>query len=592
MAMDTNRVLRIGVVYRGQILAERVLDRRFDVSIGTRADSVVQISAKDHPDFPAHLPLAMLHRDKYHLVLPEDPSAQVNLRGGPPGSTKLSGQDVISLKNRRVVPIEGYTGGSVAVGDIILMFQFVRGDSVPTATHEEVVLRIGLVHDTRLLSDQIFQPGQTVKVGSTIDCDVVLPEVDYRGEPAVFRVNKDGQIDISLPVQSGLRLAVDGTPLSESEAIAKGVARRAGKGLMVNIGMKSRGRAALGPYTLLFQVIRRTMTVPTMPRKSLLGQIMQPLTNDPVWSVSFLVSLLLVGSVVIQAIIFYETTGRYLRNQQFADEHIATTYEVLIEEKEEEPPPEKVQDVKSEEAKKAEQEEIKKERPKKKKPEPKAKKPQSTGKTVDPEKRKRNARKVIAKTTIAGALMGKGGASTKLFAEGGEGEATVIAKSFGGDDGSDGNDGPSAGVKLAGGGGGGGTVERVGTGKAKGFGKRNKNMTKVAAKKVEKRIRVSLSSGSLGGSGSGKKGVGKVIARKASAVRRCYEKALRKDSGLSGKVKVRFTVGTAGTITSVSVIGVSGDFAKCIKGKFQRIRGLPLLPSPQSFTQSYVFTKS
>ena len=85
---------------------------------------------------------------------------------------------------------------------------------------------------------------------------------------------------------------------------------------------------------------------------------------------------------------------------------------------------------------------------------------------------------------------------------------------------------------------------------------------------------------------------GKVIARKSSAVRRCYEKALRKDSGLSGKVKVRFTVGTAGTITSVSVIGASGDFSSCIKRKFQRIRGLPLLPAPQSFTQSYVFTKS
>ena len=57
-------------------------------------------------------------------------------------------------------------------------------------------------------------------------------------------------------------------------------------------------------------------------------------------------------------------------------------------------------------------------------------------------------------------------------------------------------------------------------------------------------------------------------------------------------MKVRFTVGTAGTITSVSVIGASGEFASCIQRKFERIRGLPLLPAAQSFTQSYVFTKN
>ncbi len=594
MALDTNRVLRIGVVYRGQILAERVLNRRIDVSVGSRPDNTVQVSATDHPGFPTGLQLAMLHKDAYHLILPDDPSVQINLRGGPAGSEQISAADVVKVKGKRTVSVEKYTGGSLALGEIILMFQFVRGDSVPTETREETVLRIGLVHESRLLSDQVFQPGQTVKVGASKDDTIVLPDVDYKGDGASFKIGKDNQVAISLPAGCGLRLAADGQPMSEEEAIRKGIARKSGKGVDLTIGLKSRGRASLGPYTLLFQVVRRTITVPVMPRKSLFGQILQPLTNDPVWSVSFLVSVLLIGSVVTQAVIFQRTTGRYLKSQQFAEEHIATTYEVIVEEKEEEPPPEKVQDVKSDEAKKAEQEEIKKEeRPKKKKP-AKVEKPQSTGKTVDPEERKRNARKVVAKKTIAGAFMGKGGAATKLFAEGGEGDAGVIAKTFGGDDGDQGDDGngPGKGLQLAGGGGGGGTVERVATGKSKGFGKRKSGATKVAGKKREKKVKISLSAGALGGSGSGKSGVARVIARKNSAVRRCYESALRKTPGLSGKVKVRFTVGTAGTITGVNVIGASGGFASCIKTKFSRIRGLPLLPSPQSFTQSYVFTKS
>ncbi len=140
--------------------------------------------------------------------------------------------------------------------------------------------------------------------------------------------------------------------------------------------------------------------------------------------------------------------------------------------------------------------------------------------------------------------------------------------------------------------GGGGTVEKVHTGRRKGFGDRDKLKTKVSKDKTEKKISINLSTGSLDGSGQGKSGVARVIARKNSAVRRCYEAALRQNPGLTGKVKVRFTVGTAGTITSVSVLGASGVFASCIKGKFSRIRGLPLLPSPQSFSQSYVFTKS
>ena len=147
MGLDTNRVLRVGVVFKGQILAERVLSRRSDVSVGVRPGSTVEINAKDHPDFPASLQLATLHKDAYHLVVPSDPNASVNLRGGVAGSQGISAKDVVEVKGQRLVSIEAYTGGSLALGDVILMFQFVRSDSVPTVTHEETVLRIGLVHE-------------------------------------------------------------------------------------------------------------------------------------------------------------------------------------------------------------------------------------------------------------------------------------------------------------------------------------------------------------------------------------------------------------------------------------------------------------
>jgi len=587
MALDTHRVLRVGVVFKGQILAERVLDRRSDVSVGSRSDCTVHIAPKDHPNFPSHVPLAVLHKNAYHLVLPTDPNVQVNLRGGPAGSQGISGKDIVKVRGTKVVPIEGYTGGSLAMGEIILMFQFVRGDAVPTVTHEETVLRIGLVYESRLLSDRIYHTGQTVKIGATKDDTLVLDEQDYKGPSASFAFGKEGKVDITLPAKSDLRMASEGNPLDEAEAIRRKVASRTPDGgVQLKMGMKGRGRAVLGPYTVLFQVIRRTVTVPQMPRATVFGQMAAPLMNDPVWSISFLVSMLLIGSVVTQAVIFQHTTGKYLKQQRLEEFYSHDTYEVLVEEKEEPEPEKETVDIKSKEAAEQEKKEIEKEAPKKSK----AKPTNTATKQVDPEERKRNARKVVAKRTIAGAFMDKSGMASKLFAAGGEGDAMVVAKTFGSSGDSEGEDGPGGGLKLEGGGSGGGSIETVAA-KRKGFGQRNQAATKVKAKKKEKKIRISLSAGSLGGSGKGKSGVAKVIRRKNSSIRRCYEAALRQNPGLSGKVKVQFTVGTAGTVTRVNVIGAGGDFAGCIKSKFSRIRGLPLLSSPQSFTQSYVFTK-
>jgi periplasmic protein TonB len=587
MGLDTNRVLRVGVVFKGQILAERVLSRRTDVTVGTRADSTVQVSAKDHPEFPASIALALLHKDAYYLVLPDDPVAQVNLRGGAEGSQGVSKKDVTTVRAQRAVQIESYTGGSLALGDLIVMFQFVRSDSVPTVTHEETVLRIGLVYESRLLTDKVYQANEIVRVGADPGDTLVLPDIDYQGASARLEVHKDGSVKVTLPPKSGLRLATDGQPMDEAEALRKGIARKVGEGLELSIGLRARGRASLGPYTILFQVIRRTVTIPVMPRKTLIGQLLGPLMTDPVWSISFLVSVLLIGSIVGQAVIFQRTTGKFLKQQKLADEHIATTFEVLIEQKEEEEP-EEVQDIKSDDAKKAEQEEIKKEEPEKKE----AKKPESTGETVDPTERKKQVVEEVQRKSILGAL-GAGGAATKLFGEAGEGEeGSVMAKTFGGI-GDEPADGPGAGgLKLEGGGGGGGGTMEIKAGGKAGFGTRDKDQTKVAVEKNEKKVVIEFNAGALGGSGTNKDQIGKVIARKNAAVRRCYENALRSNPGLSGKVTVRFTVGTAGTVTEVTVLGADGDFQDCIRTKFTRIRGLPILPAPQSFNQSYVFTKS
>lgn len=208
---------------------------------------------------------------------------------------------------------------------------------------------------------------------------------------------------------------------------------------------------------------------------------------------------------------------------------------------------------------------------------------------------KRNAREAVVKNTVAGALVGANGAATKLFADdGGEGDGTVTAK-FGGGGGDDAAGGPGGGgLKLEGGGGGGGTIEKV-KGKGGGFGERKADVAKVDAplkKEPVAAVKLGGLDGDDGGDGSGKDGIAKKVAGRAAAVKACYEAALRDNPDVSGKVKVSFTVGTAGTITDVTVSGAEGGFKDCIEGKFRSIRGLPILAVPKQFNQSFVFTKS
>ena len=592
MSVDTSRVLRIGVVWRSQVVAERVLDRRVDVSVGSRPDSSVAVTAKDYPGFPANVAIAKVDHGAYHIVLPTDPAHKLVLRGGPPGNEGVDKSQVKTVGGIRIYPIEAFTGGSVSMGDLIVMFQFVRGDAIPTVTREETVLRIGLVHDDRLLSDEIFHGDKPVAIGVGPTKTISLPDVDYKGNDATFTFDKNAnKFKARIPKESIFRLAIDGQPVADNkDAAQKGVVKQEGEALTFDLPLKARGRCTMGPYTVLFQVVKQSVTVPTFARKSLLTKLAAPFVADSVWTLSLMGAIVLVGSIVGQALVFNATTGRF-QDKFAAEEELAhTTFEVVIEEKEEPKEEEKpTVDIKSDEAKKEEKKELEKEKKAEKKPE----KVESVGKTKDPEEIKRNAREAIRTNTLAGALMGANGAATKLFADG-DGEGTVQAK-FGGETGGGDGNGPGAGaLNIEGGGGGGGTIEKV-KGQGGGFGERKSDVAKVDApvkREPVASLKLTGLDGDDGGDGSGKGEIAKKIAGRAAAVKACYEAALRDNPDVSGKVKVSFTVGTAGTITDVTVSGAEGGFKDCIEGKFRSIRGLPLLPAPKQFNQSFVFTKS
>lgn len=586
----SNRNVRLGIVYRGSIVREEIVDRRVDVSVGLRSDSTVQFSSKEYPDFPERLEVLYCEGDKYYLVLPSDPTARVNLRGA-------SASNVQTIRGKRCVPVEEAAGGSMVLGDVTVMFQFVKGYAQHTVTHERTVLRIGLVYEDRLISDKIFPYEKEISIGGGKDDAVVLDQEDYKGPSIRFQNNKDGSVSLRTPKEIKVRVAVqDDAPRELAELMQRGKAREDAGQIVCHLTLGTRGRATMGPYTVLFQVVRQRVVVPQMEGRGAVRGFFAMFLQDVVWTSSFAISMLVGLGVVVQALMYQANTGKYLKQQQ-QEQQVKETYEVVIAEKEEvkppEPEPEEEQPKDTAQIQAPKEEEKKPTKAPAKEPEAKQEKPQSTGQTVDPTERKKEVVAAVQQKTIAGALLGAGGATTKLFGEAGEGEeGAVIAKTFGDGAASEGEGPGTGGLKLAGSNGAGGTVEKVAAGGQRGFGKRDTAATKVAAApKEEKAVKVSLSAGSLGGSGEAKSEIGKIIGRKNSAVQRCYETALRDNPSLSGKVTVNFTVGTGGTITSVTVMGASGGFAECIESKFKNIRGLPLLSAPQSFNQGYVFTK-
>ena len=94
------------------------------------------------------------------------------------------------------------------------------------------------------------------------------------------------------------------------------------------------------------------------------------------------------------------------------------------------------------------------------------------------------------------------------------------------------------------------------------------------------KARIALRRGSkVGGTGRLDSGaVARVFGRRASAFRACYERRLKVKPNLSGKVVIKFTIGTVGRITNIKVASNStGDSAvgSCIIGKVRSWRFSP-----------------
>lgn len=473
------------------------------------------------------------------------------------------------------------------------------------ATNENrKLLRVAVVLDKRVIEERLIRVDGDITVGSGPKNTFVL-QGQVPKQVTVFESRGPGRFALVFERGQEGRIELDaGTDkFTPSELADKGKAQKKGKHFAVELTDKARGKIAVGDASVLFQFVDPPNAAMRAP---LPMAVKGGIANQIEWPFLYIMaaSFILFGGSTTGLDIWWKQTGQYYYNPASADR--ARLYDLIRAE---------VQ------AKKEKKEEEKKEEEKPEEKTADAGEPAEAAPAPEPEKPKPSKAKAAApkagregpretnKTKLAAAVKQKtflhvlgttgGSGPGELDTLKGGVHAQNIANAFD-------LEGGIAQNRESGAGGaafvGGPQAEAAGDGQRykslsageTGAGRIETAQVKTAEKSNEVKINANVRDGSVSGQeGAGqidKDSVARVFSRRKSAIKYCYERALKLNSNIKGKVVIRFTIGTAGRITSVQASqNTTGDpgIADCIIEKVQGWRFDP--PSGGSVTFSYPF---
>ena len=482
------------------------------------------------------------------------------------------------------------------------------------------VLRVGIIQGGKVIEERLLRRREPVTIGQTPKNTFHVPIPTLPKSKVVFDVRDDRYVlcfdeDVQGRVSLGDNKVV---PLAALKS-HPGVDRRGGVNELP-ISDRSRGKIVIGQVTLLFQFVAAPPVVPKpqLPA-SAKGGLLQAMRGESSFIGTILVSVVLQLGLVLFSVFTYEgeeEEDKARRSYTF----VALNPDVVKREKVE---PEKEDEDEDEDKKEDDTLLAKKkeEQPKAApKPEVAPKKPlKATAKRAKRAERstarndgargkdaaRRNRLKKIRKHTIIKHLTSAAPGGTagpdslarghaRRYAEAFKSVGPVKAGKLGEIAGFDGGPrapgGPgSAKTHVAG-------LTKVERGGTK---LRTDGAVKVVAAK-DREVKVKVNVGLRGGRKSGGLGkldgsvVTRVFQRRSSAFRRCYENRLRVRPNIQGKIVIRFTIGSAGRITRITVASNStGDSAvgSCIVDKVRGMRFSPPENGEVTFTYPIVLSK-
>jgi outer membrane biosynthesis protein TonB len=436
------------------------------------------------------------------------------------------------------------------------------------AASKPKILRIGIIQGGRIVEERLVRKREDITIGQSAKNMFVVPSEALPRNWLLFQV-RGNQYVAHFSEGMDARIAVGNEIISLAQLKQTGRIQKKGPSFELPLDDRSRGKITLADMTILFQFV--TPPIP-QPRPQLPASVRGSITSDLDWfftiiaAISFLVHL----SLVI-----------YLRNVDWPRkpdiEEIPDRFVKMMK-----PPEEKKPEPKKEEAKKPdEKKEEKKETKKEAVAEKKEKKELSEADKArlaeekaraDAERRARLAEQV--KSTgllkLLGANTGEGGSIADVLGKGDvDRDQEKAFQGVGGVGVASGNDqlrgiksGGSGSGRVASVGGlrGGGSIAGGGTGEAAAE-KKVSGSVKSEAPAVDGELDPAM--------------VAKEVRSRLGAIKACYERALKRNPTLSGKVVIHWTITQAGTVSGVDVeqdtLG-DAEVASCIKALVARWR--------------------
>lgn len=468
------------------------------------------------------------------------------------------------------------------------------------------ILRVGIIQSGRIVEERLIRKREDVSIGQASKNTFILPASHLPKSFTLFE-GKGGGYHLIFDDSMEGRVSIGEEVLDLKSLGKSGNAKRRGGRYTVELDERSRGKIVVGEFTLLFQFIDAPPVLP----KPQLPAAARGANVDWLFVNILIVSGLVLGGGGGGLDFWWRDTGQYMQ-VEFGKKTRAYEMlkaEVLQEkekEKEEEEPEPEEEEKEEEEVVEAEPEPEpeKKVKPKReKKPAPKVEKDDSAAERKTTRTKGEVLESVKKKTVLhtLGAMGGEGGGLAASLA-GGLGNSKLDA-AFNNTDGGVANavggqrkefEGQPVAIKNKGDG-------YKGLGKGAGGGARIKTKKATTTSKeasggevkIRGRARVGAMSGGSGGN-IDKKAVSRVLRRRSGAVKRCYEKALKRNEGVNGKLVVKFQIGSAGRITRIKVVkngtGDSG-VASCITSAMKGWRFPIPEGGPVTFSFPFILSK-
>ncbi|MCK5808201.1 AgmX/PglI C-terminal domain-containing protein [bacterium] len=448
------------------------------------------------------------------------------------------------------------------------------------------VLRVGVISQGKILDEQVFRKPETVYIGDNVRAHFVIPSGDFPSRFPLFYY-KSGRYELVIMPHMTGKVNLRGKIVVLEDAIKKGILKKRGSAWVLPLTSDARGKVKVGSVSVLFQFIPPPPKPPKLklPR-SIRGSVLQTMDWPYFWlQVFFLTVGYLFYGVYIPSLPKPAPTTLEDMSSRFA-KLIAPDLDQEELKKEEET---NEKDLKSN----AQTKVAKKEEEVKIKPRNKRKTPRS--------KAQREQEEAVRRAEIQKKVAGMG--LLKIIGGKGEnGEGGIISDVLG-DGGKDRDiDTVLKGVKHIG-------IatnasQRSRKGDAEGaksakIGDLNikKSSGKVAlTARKERKVSARTSFGRPDIDGSmDSKSVSKVVRRHSRAIKRCYEKALKANPKLKGKIVVDWTINMKGRVEHAAIASDTirdSGMKKCILSTVRRMRFPKPTDGPVPLSYPFIFSPS